>query len=169
MAQGDVWAEIDAKADRLGTVSATRAQDDIFEQRDSELEKLRGAFPLAPGQCGAVLALGRDLLCLDYVSRPQAFARLYPKLLDGYLLDAVERLDRKPVESERLDRFVDDLAGARRSRRRSAGLGEDVRLHGDAVIGSGLELDDELLQLCAFSPARTTTALTRVARQGRRR
>jgi len=54
-----------------------------------------------------LLALGEDL-CLDYVSQPEAFSRLYPKLRAGYLLDA-------------------------------------------RIVGSGLELDDELLQLCAFT------------------
>ena len=53
---------------------------------------LRGAFPLQPGQSGALwLALG-ERICLDYVSRPEAFARLYPKLLEGYLLDALTEL-----------------------------------------------------------------------------
>jgi len=37
------------------------------------------------------------------------------------------------------------------SRRLSARLGEDVRLRGERVIGSGLELDGELPQLSVFT------------------
>lgn len=81
------------------------------------------------------------LLCLDYVSRPDAFARLYAKLLDGYLLDASERLDGRPARGEDLEGFL-----ARVTRRAAqpppvGRLGEDVRVRGDAVIGSGLEVD----------------------------
>jgi hypothetical protein len=154
VAQHAVWAEVAAKADRLGVESPTRAQADIYRERPTR-DDLRDAFPLVPGQSGALLALG-DRLCLDYVSQPDAFARLYSKLLEGYLLDAAERAGGKPAD---LATFLERTLSAPRSRRASAGLGEDIRLAADALVGSGLELGGELIQLCAFStdarPART--------------
>jgi hypothetical protein len=168
VSQAEVWAEIDAKARRLHTASPTRAQTDIFKQRERQLRRLRRAFPRAPGQSGAVFALHENI-CLDYVSRPQAFAQLYPKLLDGYLLDALEQLDRKPVEPRQIEWFLHAIAEAPRSRRPSAGLGNDLRLRDEHAIGSGLELDGELLQLCAFTTANANHPHTRVARPSRRR
>lgn len=97
-----------------------------------------------------MLALGDDL-CLDAVSRPDAFEHLWPKLRAGYLLDALDRLDRPVADPRAVGVFVSALAKAVTSRRPSAGRGEDVRLAGDSVIGSGLELDGELLQLSAFT------------------
>jgi hypothetical protein len=115
------------------------------------------------------LALGKSVLALDYVSEPAAFARLYPKLLDGYLLDAIERLDGKPAPVEALESFAERLESAPRSRRGSAGLGEDVRLRGEGVVGSGLELEGELIQLCAFTsedePAGRSTRIMRPSRR----
>ena len=75
LAQSEVWDEVRAKSARLGVHSPTGAQADVFRSREHELRELERAFPLQPGQCGAVLALGDDL-CLDYVSRPDAFAPL---------------------------------------------------------------------------------------------
>ncbi len=164
-AQSEVWDAVREKSARFGVHSPTGAQADVFRSRESELRKLEQAFALQPGQCGAVLALGDDV-CLDYVSRPEAFARLYPKLRAGYLLDAIERVGGHPAPQERLGRFVAAVAAAAQARRPSAGLGEDVRLHGDGVVGSGLELDGELLQLCAFSGG---GAGGRIARPSRRR
>ena len=156
VAQAAVWEEVAAKADRLGVHSPTRAQADIYRDRPTQND-LRGAFPLVPGQSGALLALG-DRLCLDYVSRPDEFARLYPKLLEGYLLDAAEHAGDKPAD---LGTFLELTLAAPRSRRASAGLGEDIRLAADALVGSGLELDGELIQLCAFS-SDTRPAHTRI-------
>ena len=52
----------------------------------------------------------------------------------------------------------------------SAGLGEDVRLRGPGVIGSGLELDGELIQLSAFTSSDGgQRAFGRIARPSRRR
>ena len=73
---------------------------------------------------------------------------LFRSLLAGYLLDARAYAGAKRTD---LDAFLERTLAAPRSRRPSAGLGEDVRLAGDAVVGSGLELDGELIQLCAFS------------------
>ena len=146
-AQAAVWEEVALKSDRLGVESPTRAQADIYNAKPAP-DHIREAFPLLPGQSGALLALG-DRYCLDYVSRPDAFARLYAKLLAGYLLDAREHTaDGKPSQ---LDEFLERTLTAPRTRRDSAGLGEDVRLAADNLVGSGLELDEELLQLSAFS------------------
>src|SRR5262249_34924129 len=111
-----------------------------------------------------------DTLCLDYLSRPDAFTRMWPKLRAGYLLDALERLDGKPTPTDRAAQFVDDVASAAVTRGHSVGLGEDVRLRGARVIGSGLELESELLQLCAFtSEDGGARAFGRIARPSRRR
>ena len=111
---------------------------------------------------------GREL-CLDLVSRPDAFAQLWPKLPAGYLLNALERLDA-PLEEGRISAFVHGVAAAAVERQASAGRGEDLRVRGDGLIGSGLELDEELLQLSAFSSGGWRAAgAGRIARPSSRR
>jgi ARG/rhodanese/phosphatase superfamily protein len=165
VAQSEVWDALAEKAGRLGVHSPTAAQADVYGAYDRDLAALRVAFPLQPGQSGALLCLDRRL-CLDYLSRPEAFARLYPKLLEGYLLDAIEYLDKKSAVDA--DEFLAALEKAPRGVAPSAGLGDDIRLRGDAIVGSGLELDGELVQLCSFSTDSSGTR-TRVARPSRRR
>jgi hypothetical protein len=168
VAQGEVWAEVNEKQSRMRVDSHTSASRDTFEAYRTWLRELEGAFALAPGQCGAVLALGDDL-CLDAVSRPDVFALLWPKLRAGYLLDALERLDGRAT-SERVSSFVDEVSAAQATRGPSAGLGEDVRLRGTGVIGSGLALDGETIQLSAFtSDDGGERAFGRIARPSRRR
>ena len=153
----------------MGVRSETAANRDTFEAHASRLRALEDAFALVPGQCGAVLGIGDDL-CLDVVSRPDAFALLWPKLRAGYLLDALERLDGRATSGERISAFVGSVAEARATRGPSAGLGEDMRLRGNGVIGSGLELDGETIQLSAFtSEDGGARAFGRIARPSRRR
>jgi ARG and Rhodanese-Phosphatase-superfamily-associated Protein domain len=168
VAQSAVWEEVAAKAGRHGVHSPTGAAADIYRGREGALAALRRAFPLAPGQSGAVLALGDERLCLDYVSRPAAFERLYPKLLDGYLLDALETLDGGAASGHRLAAFVSSAASAPDRHQPSAGLGEDIRLAGAGVVGSGLVVVGELVQLSVFTTSGSSPR-TRVARPSRRR
>lgn len=169
VAQGEVWDEIQAKQQRMSVDSPTGANRDTFEAYGERLRALEDAFPLQPGQCGAVLAIGNDL-CLDTVSRPDAFTLLWPKLRAGYLLDALERLDQQPTRAEAIAGFVDKVADAVVTRGPSAGLGDDVRLRGPGVIGSGLELEGERIQLSAFTSSDAgRRAFGRIARPSRRR
>jgi hypothetical protein len=166
-AQSAVWGEVRGKSARHKVASPTLAQSDIFEQREKDLAGLRERFALQPGQSGAVFAVG-GRMCLDYLSRPDAFAQLYPKLLNGYLLDAIEWLDREHAEFDDLPGFYLATEAATRSRRPSAALGEDVRFRGCGLVGSGLELKGEILQWCAFSSdaAGAETTIARPSRRG---
>lgn len=166
-AQGEVWDEVAGKAGRLGNRSATGAHADIQRQEAPRIDELCGAFPLEPGQCGAVLALAGEVVCLDAVSRPEAFAVLYPKLLRGYMLDAVERLDGDVAGAGVFEAFMGALGGGRVDRRPSVGLGLDMRVSGNGVIGSGLEVDGEVVQLSAYPSRGDAAEGLRVARMSR--
>ncbi len=168
-AQHEVWNAISEKAARLGTNSPTSAHADTFAQHARSINDVKTAFPLLPGQSGALVALRPDTPCLDYVSRPDAFARLYPKLLAGYALDALERLDGPAAPGERLQAFLAEVIHAQAERQPSEGLGLDLRLNAPGLLGSGLELDKELIQLSAFTRAAGSENIARIARPSRRR
>ena len=168
VAQSEVWGELHERMFSMSVDSPTGASADLYQARDRDLRALEDAFPAQQGQCGAILGLGDDM-CIDVLSRPDAFTRLWPKLRAGYLLDALERLDGKPTSLAAVPAFVRQVAVAAQSRQPSAGLGEDVRLRGERIIGSGLEFEDELIQLSAFtSEDGGSRAFGRIARPSRR-
>ncbi len=169
VSQGVVWNEVHERLDAMLVDSPTGASSDLYRARARDLQALENAFPAQPGQCGAILGLDADM-CVDVVSRPHAFARLWPKLRAGYLLDALERLDGPPTPFAVVPTFLARVAGAEQARQPSVGLGEDVRLRGEDVIGSGLHLDGELIQLSAFSSeSGGRRAFGRIARPSTRR
>lgn len=169
IAQSEVWDEVHAKSVRMHVDSPTGASRDMYRHHERNLRALEAAFPAQPGQCGAILGIG-DALCLDLVSRPDAFSRLWPKLRAGYLLDALERLDGKATSGERITHFADQIDHSLDARAPSVGLGEDLRFRAPGVIGSGLALDDETIQLSAFTSADGgQRAFGRIARPSRRR
>ena len=169
VSQSEVWEAVQEKSARMQVSSPTGASSDLYRHYERDLRVLEDAFPAQPGQCGAIFGIGHDV-CLDTVSRPDAFARLWPKLRAGYLLDALERLDGKSTSVAEIETFVVAVDGSLVTRQASAGLGEDVRLRGQSVIGSGLELEGELIQLSAFrSEDGGRRAFGRIARPSRRR
>ena len=160
--------DVRLKAERMDVYLPTGASADMYRRHAEPLVELEKPFPVQPGQAGALLALGGDL-CLDFVSRPDAFERLYPKILRGYLLDALERLDGQPSAREQIDAFVESVRAAGATSRPSVGLGQDIRLEAPHVTGSGLELAGEVPQLSASSNERQARTFGRIARPSRRR
>jgi hypothetical protein len=167
-AQQAVWEEVSDRANALGTRSATGAQADIYAQHEEPIQALAASFPLHPGQCGAILALG-NAITLDWVSQPQAWSQLYPRLLRGYLLDGLAHLDRSAACADEVAVFLPKISAAATSRRAAPGLGDDLRLANDKLVGSALELEGELIQLCAFSTNPTEPRHRPIARPSQRR
>ena len=99
-------------------------------------------------------------MALDLVSRADVFADLLPRLAQGYALDALGATDadaaipiaRRPSSTPPCSRPRADLP--------TPGLGRGLRIVAPGVVGSGLEHDDELIQLCAF-PAEETPGAAR--------
>lgn len=154
-AQHEVWAAVAQKSERLGVRSPTGAQSDAYAERAPDLDRLAARFPLQAGQCGMVLGLAGAPVCVDLLSRPDAFAALYPSLLRGYLMDGIEHLGGPATPAGALEAFLAAVTGAELRPGPAVGLGRDLRLSGGGLVGSGLALDGEVLQLSAYAVAAT--------------
>ena len=144
VAQGEVWDEVGEKAARACAFPRPPAPPATsFVAHARPPRGARGRLPARSRASAVPCSRSATTSASTAVSRPDAFALLWPKLRAGYLLDALERLDGKPAAASKSPAFVDEVADAAvnrgalsrpRQRRSSARPG---------VIGSGLELDGE--------------------------
>lgn len=175
VAQSAVWGAVDDTHQERGSSSPTTAYSDAVRHVQPDLDKLVGQFPLRPGQCGVLLGYGGAVVCMDAVSRAEAYEGLHQALLAGYIMDALSFVDGKGIGKEEADSFLAAVSAAKATRRPSAGLGDDLRLSAQAVTGSGLELDGEVIQMTAYPTdsdggrARSMQHAPRIARPTRRR
>jgi len=63
---------------------------DLFRHAETALETYVQAFSAVPGQAGAIFALGGRAVGLEVLFSPDTFAKLLPKLIRSYALDAIE-------------------------------------------------------------------------------
>jgi hypothetical protein len=178
VAQSAVWDAVELKEMQHGFSSPTSSHGDLIEQQRPQIEELARAFAPQPGQCGMVLGMDGRISCMDAVSRPDVWADLHQALLTGYMLDALPAVGRAPAPDGAVGEFLAAVAGATRTSGPAAGLGTDLRLAGDRVVGSGLDLGGELLQVTAFVSDGTgddglevsiSVSPPRIARPSRRR
>ncbi len=148
-----VWDELARKADRLGANSRTGAMDDTYRHAERRIEDYVRAIRPVEGQVGAVFAVDGRVAGCEVFDHPETLARLLPKLVRSYALDAIEaprRESAEPVPHEAARAFLDEVGSAVHRAFRGIGLGETVRIRAPRLTGAALVEAGALLHLSAF-------------------
>jgi len=169
--QGEVWDTVAARLVAHGAHSPSTAMHDVYEHRRHDLNDLARQIRPLHHQVGAIACAGGNPVALDLVSRADVFADLLPRLAQGYALDALPARVNAEVDGDRAQAFLDAALFAPRADLPTPGLGRGLRIVAPGIVGSGLEHDGELIQLCAF-PAQDDPppiSYAPIARPSRRR
>lgn len=150
--QREVWHHIAAKAARMEHHSETGAMADLFRHAEQDVNAYVKAFGAVPGQVGALFALGGHVLGLEVFCSPDTCAKLLPKLIRSYALDAIElpgaHSPMPPADSA--VSFLRNVAGAAVQESPAVGLGKTLRLQTTGIVGIGLQAEETLIHLAAF-------------------
>jgi hypothetical protein len=154
--QAAVWAEVDARHHQTRTVSATAALRDAYVQRADELARAERDLPYPEDHPTGVIALveGRAL-CADLFDRPETLRQYWSRLVRSY---AIEAVDGRSAAKPRLDsarRLLARPLTAVRTPFASPGLGVDVRIAGNGVVGAALVHDGSVLHTSLFRRRQT--------------
>lgn len=156
--QGEVWADIDAKAMRLSSHSETHAMADMYEQNVASVEGFVEGLPAQAGQRGAIFAIGGEVIGCDLFDCAATLAKLLPKIVRSYALDAVDSASAQdssaPAPSTAAALAMRDrIAAAETTGFPAVGLGEDFRLQAAGLAGGALVVDGRVVHLGAFAIA----------------
>jgi hypothetical protein len=157
--QQQVWAQVE---DRGAAASPTHAMRDAFARQEARIDALERAVTRRDGQVGALACLGGRPAVLDLVSRSDVFASLFRPLLRGYCLDA---LQHEPAPAPDPAPFLASLRGAAHVGRPGVGLGTTLAVTGTGLGGTGLAVDDRLVQLSVFREDRPHGRILRPSRR----
>lgn len=155
--QSKVWENIALKSSRLGVASKTSAMSDIFCQAESRMEDYNRHFSASEGQSGAVFAINGRVVGLELFDSAVTLKKLFPKLMNSYGLDALDRATAETSEKVRscavedVEAFLKRLAEAGKEEFDAVGEGRDVRLSGKDLTGAALVVDDRVVHLSAFA------------------
>ena len=154
-----VWQDIDDKAGRLMTESPTHAAAAMYDGNRSKLDELGETLEATPRQAGAVFTINGVVAGVDLFDNPATWRKSMRKLVQSYGLDALDRTEAgghagtgegAPDTKAKPERFLSIVKKAARERFPAIGLGEDVRITGNTIVGGGLVVDGKVIHLVAF-------------------
>jgi len=150
--QGEVWADISALHTEMGVEdSPTEAMQDAFDRRRNDLNDIVSAWPGPDsGQTGVFVCVAGRPIALDSFDRPETLTKLWSRLLSGYALDALGK-DSAPLQDSAVDAFLRTAAAATATTHRGLGLGIDVVLTGDLIVGNALAWDEGVVHVALFA------------------
>jgi hypothetical protein len=162
--QRGVWKSVSDKAKRMSVHSDTGAASALFERYRQDLDEFVSELKPVPGQVGAAFLVNGQFAGLDILAGPDLLARLLPKLVRSYALDAMddEAMDdeanastdgstRSAVQS--VERVIAATGRMSAEAHPAIGRGQDLRLRGAGLVGAALTGDGTMIHLGIWSAA----------------
>jgi hypothetical protein len=172
--QSAIWQEVAGLASRRGAVSESMDMDHVFDKEAPVIRKYLENFEFVDRQVGAVFLVNGKVVGTDAFGNSATFSRVFKNLLESYAMDAVDRFEKAIDAGDGAKAASDVLAaasGAKAESRPSVGLGMDLRLESDKLVGFALKHEDRVVHVCLFPNAgnRKADSSTRMARHSTRR
>lgn len=153
--QHDVWAGIADQAAMMSVSSPTRAMSDMYDQYATSIDEYAKAFQASDDQVGALFAIGSRIHGFELFDSSATMRAYLEKLVRSYALDALGMKDvaDEPPTVESVQQLLDSAAQATSETYPAVGLGVDVRVREEKVVGAGLHWQEHMVHLNAFTDA----------------
>jgi hypothetical protein len=150
--QGEVWDEVARNLHDIKVHSATASLTDGFAAAEDKLENYRRQLKLPEQAAGVLVASGDRVLGMDLFDSPKTFSAVWKRLSDAYFFDAVRNgQQQQPADRELARRFLAHVDQRARPRIPSLGLGEELEIAGNCLVGAALLYGGAICHLAAFS------------------
>lgn len=155
--QGEVWDAVASFLQRTGARSSTGSLSHAFEAAEQKIKEYREALPLPAGAAGVMVAVDGVVVGADLFDHPETMAALWPRLSEGYFLEAVAagQGDSRGPGARKATRttaqtFIEDMAAGISALDVDEGPGRRLEIEGQQCTGSGLWFAGRVCHVAGF-------------------
>jgi hypothetical protein len=150
--QGEVWNEVQACLTKVDARSETSSLTDGFLASEKRLDEYRHESSLPKDAAGVLVAKGTHVIGMDLFDSPATLQAMWHRLRDAYFFDALgDNRKRRATSRKSAQAFLDHVAASARPRQSALGLGEELEIAGDDLVGGALTYSGHVCHVAAFS------------------
>jgi hypothetical protein len=144
--QKGVWGEVSRKLGAMDSPSRSDAMQDVYRKYEEKLKGLEERLPVPTDCNGVVFVVAGMIVGSDLFDKKETLRKLWPKLIRSCSLDALEQPSKNQtsLSSATISTWLQNSAKATQEAFPSPGLGSDVRIDGEGVIGASLNFHGQL-------------------------
>jgi hypothetical protein len=157
--QAAIWAEIARKMAKMGSRSPSGALQELYKDYAGSLAEVLAKLS-PPAEChGAAFVIHGRMAAADLFDKPVTLTKLWSKLVKSYALEALETKEEKPAVThpEQILEWLKAAGAARQKWFDSPGVGYDVRIEGEQLVGATLVVEGHPVHLEVFREEPRTT------------
>jgi len=150
--QREVWGEVSRKLGAMASPSRSDAMQDVYRNYEAKLKELEETLPPPTDSNAAVFVVAGAVVGSDFFDKKETLRKLWPKLIRSCSLDALEKPSQNVTSTSADDilTWLESSAKATQEPFPSPGLGQDVRIEGEDVLGASLVLGDHPIHMELF-------------------
>lgn len=154
--QSRVWAEVSKAKRSLDVAGATEAFQDVYNDEKVRKEakayqdRLSSIPKTKKRTIGVVVTVDDQILAVDIFANHNLFSSLWEKLLNSYIVDALQGERRNTVSIVEARRFLNKIREAGFEKRHTPGLGKLYRFESPDLAGGALTYNKSVIHLDAF-------------------
>jgi hypothetical protein len=159
--QHRLWDNVDSRMAAYCMASPSADYHEALFQRCYEAREQVARFKPQAEDVGVMVTYKGRLVAIEVTGKPQLWTGLADRTLPSYAFlasdpEELEQLDKQPKDS--VKGWLDRLRRSRVARTQAVGLGEDLEIAGDGLVGAGLQWSEQPIHVAVFANGVTVHA-----------
>lgn len=149
--QASLWTDVAEYSSGLKVHSTTGAMDAIYQEKRVDIETAVSQMRPFNGQVGAVFSIDDFIVGMELFDSQSTLQQLLPKIVRSYAVETLTPGNHvRPLKTEDPRDFLEAVASSGIQTFESPGLGQELRLRGERIIGAAIVHEDVIIHLNAF-------------------
>lgn len=148
--QGAVWRETQDSLNLAGAYSPTSNYSDAHEKMTARIQGFVQSIQPVADQVGAIFFSHEGVIGAEVMATPELFSRSHDQIVGSFAWEALSAPPLNGVSIDPVKAWWGNVLDSPFTLHKSVGVGDDVRIETDHIIGSGLVYGGITMHLSCF-------------------
>lgn len=149
--QARIWNRISKVSDNLDVKSETSAMREIYTNNKAKINKYLENLKDENDTIGSIILINNEVSGIELLFNTILYKENHKKLIESYIPEAIERKNENyNNKSIDVDEFINKIITSKTQQYKPEGIGVDVRVESEDIIGSTILLENNPINASFF-------------------